>query len=1067
MNQTSKQHSVPHVVVLGGFRLVIGGTALPMRTRKTAAVLAYLIDRRGKPTHARELASVFWPGKNEREAKHNLSQAVYSIRQTLGRGAVTGTDRLILQRSNLTSDLWDLDHALDESNVVRALQMYEPFLLGIDVDSASYDAWRNRVDHALRSRVLVAAKSIAKGLSESIATGDALDALSIAFNKWPEDAEIREGYSRALFHSGNLEMAQEVFCSSQATGNVDAVAWGRFVATATHISKSAQTAESRTERFIGRDEYIGGLRHAYSRTLAKEPQVFCIQGKAGIGKTALCQQFIDYVQGAGGHVIESIAYETEQHIPYNLLAEILSVASKIANWSALPRQLAIAISELVPDIDIPVEARQAPLGPEAAQRRLFEAATRLIWSVSENGPAVVVIDDAQWADETSITWASYFLRRTTQKPIMLVVAVRSHVGDRYVSTLERSTSAFHSVELKELDQTEIANFVRAHLPRQSSPEVIRGVTKLTGGHPLLLVEVLRTVAGSGKLERDGLNLSFVERALNRVSTSAKDTAECLAIIGRPTQLTDLAGILNCEPSRVYSDCAELGDLLVVEKGEIMRFSHDIIRESVRGRLAPDRHNRLHRQIGTAFERLGEAPATLAYHFDQCSDKARALKYALQAGAASDLKRAPAEATYFYKIALANCDLAEDQISIKVRIAECLMKAGDYDQARPLLTQLIEEHSGQTRLQLKFRSMRLMNDQVMKENSRSYELLEEAREVESLAHQQQDTVALFQALRVQLILELRMLTHANRRTIDKLLAISETNPFTVLGADALRLASGALSYFHITDSAQNMRTALSWADQIGDPELLIRTLRAYGIVCYNVGKFEESLSAFERARKIVLESGAVLYSSYVMSAYACVLMEFGEEEKAVEMLDKVISAEALADESDYSTAICNRAVIAYSQGDYLRCTALAASTIDDLRGTWLEIGLRGVWGLSLIELGKIKDAQEHARLVEELLPQVQASGEISFGYVLLARLGALLGTEQKIIPLLRQAISRQGEHDPISTSRIKLALAECLIKSDAIEASHLLGDVYAYAVEKKLNAVKEHCERVRRRLRRQR
>ncbi len=72
------------VHLLGEFRLSIGGHAFDhFRTRKTAALLAYLALNAGR-SHPREyLAEMIWPEGDADQGRHSLSVALSSIRQQI------------------------------------------------------------------------------------------------------------------------------------------------------------------------------------------------------------------------------------------------------------------------------------------------------------------------------------------------------------------------------------------------------------------------------------------------------------------------------------------------------------------------------------------------------------------------------------------------------------------------------------------------------------------------------------------------------------------------------------------------------------------------------------------------------------------------------------------------------------------------------------------------------------------------------------------------------------------------------------------------------------------------
>jgi DNA-binding SARP family transcriptional activator/TolB-like protein/Tfp pilus assembly protein PilF len=101
-----------------------------------------------------KLMGLLWPEKDEDQARHLLSVAVYEIRKELGEDVLQSRgDDLVLDATLLGSDLDDLRLALEEESLDRAIALYAgPFLDGFFLSgSTEFDQWveqeRDRVAH--------------------------------------------------------------------------------------------------------------------------------------------------------------------------------------------------------------------------------------------------------------------------------------------------------------------------------------------------------------------------------------------------------------------------------------------------------------------------------------------------------------------------------------------------------------------------------------------------------------------------------------------------------------------------------------------------------------------------------------------------------------------------------------------------------------------------------------------------------------------------------------------------------------------------------------------------------
>jgi DNA-binding SARP family transcriptional activator/tetratricopeptide (TPR) repeat protein len=1065
MKKSSYTSSLPRAHLLGEFRITIDDNPILLSTRKSRALLAYLISCKERGAAVIDLSEMFWPTAFAREARHSLAQAVYHIRRMVGRDSITGSDRLLINVNAVTADLWDLEDFLANGSALNALRTYRPFLMGLEIDLPTFDAWRSKTDIDLLSR-LTKLSRVSFGEADARGNTEVMEEIcELMTGMVPDDPFFWDSWIMLLLKLGRQNEAEKVYVNSGTTLNELRPQWRVFLDAS---PRSIRTRCDSDSGFVGREKEIEQMFDALSEASNAKTAVVIVTGKAGIGKTWLCSEFCALAEKRQTHVVRAVGYEAEQHIPYNVLAELLTAGCRLADCTMLPPQLAATISELVPELGISNESVRTPLGPAAAQRRLFEAATRVFWQISERAPTIILIDDIHWADQTTLQWLSYFVRRTTDKRITIALASRPSERDAgSIGLVLQASNNCHTVELTGLTDNEATRMVRNALPVATSAEEVKRIVTLSGGHPLLLRELLRASFTDGPPGASEIDLGFIKNGLLSLQSGSRKMAEILAVIAVPTSVSRLCAIMKSDRDVLMEDARKLVDLCVEDGDGTLRFAHELIREAVVKTLSTEKLINLHRAIAQALESAGEGPDPLCYHFDKCKDRGKAYRYSLEAAAASELKRGTQEAQFYYQIALRNAPSERDALWIKGQMADGLMKGGEYELALPLLNELIHAHENDARAKLRWLSSRLVNEHAMKANSRSQRLLAEAREIETFALTVGDYQAEFHALRIQMILEIRLLdAHRDTETLSRMLTLSERNPVTDIGTDALRMAAAAMSFLGIQSAVNSIRTAVAWAEQLHDTELLIKCLRASGAVHYNCGRFVEAREAYKKAIAIVQSTGAILYMPYVVSAYASLLMEMDCDDEAQRLLESVLNSALLAEQSDYTTALCNLAILAYQRGMYLQCTSLAAAAFnDEVAGTWLEIALRGVWGLSLLELGSVIEAKNHAMHAERLLPRSNPYGDLSYGYLLIARTRALQGKTAEFIPVLRKAIQSRGESDPIGTNRLKLALADALIVTAPNEGLEILEDVGVFATSNGLRPLSELCDRIKRRYRR--
>jgi predicted ATPase len=168
-------------------------------------------------------------------------------------------------------------------------------------------------------------------------------------------------------------------------------------------------SDSGRSRFIGRQGELAQASQALAAARAGRPQIMVIEGKPGIGKTALLRRCTHLAGDA--QVVWASGDPAETGLDGGLARQLLA---------ALPR---------------PPGAERGP-GPEpvtAGQDGLTLGAALLagLGTLQEQAPlAVLVADDLHWADRTSAEALLFCLRRLRSDHVLVLLAARPHALDR-------------------------------------------------------------------------------------------------------------------------------------------------------------------------------------------------------------------------------------------------------------------------------------------------------------------------------------------------------------------------------------------------------------------------------------------------------------------------------------------------------------------------------------------------------------------------------------------------------------------------------------------------------------
>ena len=170
------------------------------------------------------------------------------------------------------------------------------------------------------------------------------------------------------------------------------------------------------------------LKAAFENALANRSSVVALQGEAGVGKTRLMQELGMHAQSKGAVVLTGSA--SEAGLPYAPWVEAARQYVAQAPGELLRRMLGRSASELVklvPDIVAKVGSipPSKPLGEQQDKIRFYEAVTQFFISICTESPLLLLFDDMQWADQSSLDLLEYFVRSTGNLRVLTACAYRS------------------------------------------------------------------------------------------------------------------------------------------------------------------------------------------------------------------------------------------------------------------------------------------------------------------------------------------------------------------------------------------------------------------------------------------------------------------------------------------------------------------------------------------------------------------------------------------------------------------------------------------------------------------
>ena len=424
---------------------------------------------------------------------------------------------------------------------------------------------------------------------------------------------------------------------------------------------------------IGRDRELGILRAAFERAVAEERCVLVtVLGSAGVGKSRLVHEFLAGAR-ADALVLRGRCLPYGQGITWYPVAELLRSAVGLDEAAEPADVLDRLRGRLagVEDADTILARLAEPLGiaNEAAPiEELFWAIRRFLERLAVDGPAVVVLDDLQWAEPALLDLVDHLAEWVHGVPLFLLAMARPELLDLRAGWGGGKPDATTFL-LEPLPTSDTEHLVDALLEGATITSLARQrIAAAADGNPLYVEQVIEMLVDDGLVKRDpdgSLVVGDIETIsvpptiqallaarLDRLSDGERRTIERASVVGKEfahrdvSELTPIEGRAGVTGQLMGLVRKELirPDRRPDSSGESYRFRHLLVRDAAYDSLPKLERAELHERFAdwlerTAGDRLADLDEIVGYHLDQARtyrldlgpDDARTRALALRAG----------------------------------------------------------------------------------------------------------------------------------------------------------------------------------------------------------------------------------------------------------------------------------------------------------------------------------------------------------------------------------------------------------------------------------------------------
>src|SRR5438067_8502154 len=253
-----------------------------------------------------------------------------------------------------------------------------------------------------------------------------------------------------------------------------------------------RTAQARRTGAVGlleREPELAGLRDAIDEACSGTGRVVLLEGPAGIGKTALLRAARDMSVQADMRLLRARASDVEQEFEFGVVRQLFE--GPLAHTDAAERE---SLYQGAAELASPLFGPSAGDGRSAPDLS-FTLVHGLYWltaNLAETGPVMIAVDDAHWADPSSLRFLSYLGARCEELPVLVVATVRAGeltAAQELLSSL-RGDPRTTVIEPHSLSEEAVTTLIRQALGERADPRFCSACAQASAGNPFLLQELL-------------------------------------------------------------------------------------------------------------------------------------------------------------------------------------------------------------------------------------------------------------------------------------------------------------------------------------------------------------------------------------------------------------------------------------------------------------------------------------------------------------------------------------------------------------------------------------------------
>jgi class 3 adenylate cyclase/tetratricopeptide (TPR) repeat protein len=405
--------------------------------------------------------------------------------------------------------------------------------------------------------------------------------------------------------------------------------WEAVAARSVESRFSAMRPTAALARLVGRKDELSRLASAWEMVATGQGQLACVRGDPGIGKSKLVSAFVNRLGLSPAAVVRLQCGPNLQATAFSPVVDhIQRLLDQLGDTNSAPEDtlqrilssrygLSAAQAQLVSDLVVPKVDTRFVLPDFASERRKEATVSALqdfLLGPGAQGPYVVLVEDAQWADPSTIELLARVVGGLERTPMLLLITCRPEFDA--VGRIATPACAIELARLTERESAEIVSALSSGKPLPS--DLMRLIIARADGVPLFVEELAQSILESSTLDELGDRYEYAEPAAHdSIPATLRDSlmarldrqpagkaiAQVAATIGREFNHDLLSAVTDLPDAELMAGIAALIEAGLIYPGSAgsLMFKHALVQEIARDSLLDRKRRELHRRIAGTIE----------------------------------------------------------------------------------------------------------------------------------------------------------------------------------------------------------------------------------------------------------------------------------------------------------------------------------------------------------------------------------------------------------------------------------------------------------------------------------